>query len=340
MIRLAQAIRAWRNAACAREWLVWLCVLAICGASTACVWLDHRTSTALEHELVEASKHGLALARFLATGSSSVELRFFDGRTEILPISCCPPAPGRNIARNRIVMLDMTNAPHLNPLADPDFLGTLQKYGGNVVAIDTRGKVVARSELWIRPCLVSLSPDGTLFAFVGVPSGHPAEDEGIYIAKFKGMNARRLMSLTSSTLPDDEDKTMRTTLDWSPDGQRLLFSCNRAVLLVDVQTGQSRKLMEGGLAQWSPLGEWISYVTPKSEPVVRNLKSGETRFIDKGHQTLSPMEWSPDGRYLRSARVRAHTSCMGAFGSIGSRMARSSRSRTMAWPGRLHIGCS
>jgi Tol biopolymer transport system component len=105
------------------------------------------------------------------------------------------------------------------------------------------------------------------------------------------------MAVTYPVLVDGRQPP-QISVDWSPDGESVLFSYEGAVLLVDAQTGQTRKIADGGAALWSPTGEWISYVTSQSEPALLNVATGASKIINPGKPTGSVLEWSPDGKYL------------------------------------------
>src|SRR5260370_19443764 len=152
-----------------------LLLVALLFNLTCCAqpWLDHPTSASLERELAERSKHGLALARF-SISEPNLELRFFDGRKEVLHFGCCPPTEGRTISRNRIVMMDMTNSPALEPFRGPPaaVLTALQLHGGEVVVMDPQGTILARSDVCFQPSVVALLPHEEHFELVGLPRGH------------------------------------------------------------------------------------------------------------------------------------------------------------------------
>jgi Tol biopolymer transport system component len=88
------------------------------------------------------------------------------------------------------------------------------------------------------------------------------------------------------------------TVDWSPDGKNLLCNHEGAVFLVDSRTGKSRKIADGSAPLWSPSDDWISYITSDWEAALLNVASGKSRRIDPGKKTATPIEWSPDGKYL------------------------------------------
>src|SRR5580704_15661092 len=89
-----------------------------------------------------------------------------------------------------------------------------------------------------------------------------------------------------------------TALDWSPDGQSLLFSTSGGIEILDVETGGSQKVADGNYGRWSPSGDWISYVTPQRHATILNLRTHETKMIDPRSEMAWQVEWSPDGKLL------------------------------------------
>jgi hypothetical protein len=269
---------------------------AICASQCACTWLDHRSDESLRAEL--GSKAGLALAR-IQSGDAGLDVRYFDGQTALVTLACCPRTEGQTIARNRIVLVDLTSAPVLDNtkfLRDPRGWGAdLLAQGGPVVVMDERGGVLERSELSVNASLISLSPDEKTVAFLGVRRGEPEAGLGIFLMGFRGEAVRRLMPVAA---PVPDDARWRASLDWSPDGKDLLYSAAEGVLLVNAQTGESRKIAEGGFAQWAPSGDWITYTTLSHEGVLLSTATGERKTIDPGYEVIAPIEWSPDGKDL------------------------------------------
>jgi dipeptidyl aminopeptidase/acylaminoacyl peptidase len=267
-------------------------------ALTSCTWLDHSTNATLQRELIEQSGQGLALAQYQTQPALQIDLLLFNGSSKRLKVSCCSRPESPTISRNRLVVVDMTSSPAPNPLRDSasDLLQELRVYGGQVVVMDTRNTVLARSEIRIWSAEVSLSPDERRFAFVGVLQGGQQGDPGLYVAGFGKGEVRRLMSVAPPRLHDGFRR--QTTVDWSPDGKSLVFNDEGAVLLVDQQTGRWRKIADGSAPLWSPSGDWISYITPDREAALLNVSSGESKRINPGKKTSTPLEWSPDSKYL------------------------------------------
>jgi hypothetical protein len=272
-----------------------LLLTALCTV-TSCTWLDHPTNATLQRELAERSREGLALASFARSGSD-LHIRFFNGEIQTLHPLCCLASETRTISRNRIVMVDMASVQIIDPIRDPSgFVAMLPQYGGPVVEIDLRGRILARSVVRFSPSIISLSPDGEHFALMGSPLEHPDWPGGANVAAFHTEQPRNLMRVT---VADRYERSERApALDWSPRGDTILFSHQGIVSLLDVQTGHARKIADGAAAKWSPSGDWISYLTLRSEAALLNVTTGEFRQIDTGKEVGFPIEWSPDGKYL------------------------------------------
>ncbi len=273
-------------------------VFSILCALTSCAWLEHPVSHNLRQALAKESEQGLALATF-TPAQPALEVDYFNGQRQTVSMKCCPPIYTRTICRNRIVMVDMTAAPTLDPVRDPKaFLPNLSAYGGPVVAIDPRSGLVARSIVDFSPATVSLAPDLEHFVLMGTPLGHPNWPQGINIGSFHGREPRSLMRVQAAQHYERPD--MAPTLDWSPDGKTILFSYLGAISLVDLATGKSRKIADGTGASWSPSADWIAYISLKSpsQVVLLNLATGDSKVVDTGKQAAFPIEWSPEGKYL------------------------------------------
>jgi hypothetical protein len=270
---------------------IWICAL------TSCTFLDHPTSSNLQKDLVERSKHGLALARRLVPGPQ-IEVRFFDGRKELIHPNCCPNTEYIDISRNHVVTVDMASTPLREPWRDPaGFVRSLPAYGGSVVAMDMRGRIVARSaaEFWLAD--VSLSPAEDEFALISTPRGplNPA-NPGLYIVRFDNSQPRKIASMApvSTQVP----YSTWSMVDWSPAGDSIVLSHQDVISVFDLRTGRSHKVADGRAALWSTSSEWISYITLEWEHALLNVATGKSEPIDPGKKGGTPLEWSPDGKYL------------------------------------------
>lgn len=276
---------------------IWSALLPLLCALGSCA--EPPTNASLQRELLVKSKEGLVLATFAAPSETALEIDDSAGRRQTLPIDCCPLTNGRTISRNRIVIVDMTSAPRLDALRDPvGFVAGLPAYGGPVVALDTKGVVVASSIARFPPVIVSLSPDLEHFALMAAPLGHANWPAGVTVGAFHEREPRSLMPVQVAQHYERDDLT--PMLDWSPDGKTILFSHQGSVMLVNAATGESKKIADGGGATWSPSGDWIAYISLQSESEVRllNVTTGASAAFETGKDSAFPIEWSPDGKYL------------------------------------------
>lgn len=114
-----------------------------------------------------------------------------------------------------------------------------------------------------------------------------------------GKNQKRLLNVP--VLPDAK---------WSPDGKSILFTSSfegdarrRAVYILDVATGQTRRLTElgfNGSASWSPDGKKIAFsagARPRDICVVNADGANLKQLTNLGMITTNPV-WSPDGRTI------------------------------------------
>ena len=118
----------------------------------------------------------------------------------------------------------------------------------------------------------SWSPDGTRIAFAA-PDG---EKVALFTIAADGTDRRRVAD-TKGWDPDygEEDDPRRTwieTVEWSPDGTRILYSCGQTVCVV---TPGERPVTPaegpGVIAAWSPDGARIAILDPDRGPLVRTM---------------------------------------------------------------------
>jgi hypothetical protein len=101
---------------------------------------------------------------------------------------------------------------------------------------------------------------------------------------------------------------------WSPDGKQLVYFVGEkdyhlpgAIRILDTATRESRELLhdyskcrDGFCATpyptWSPDGDWIAYFQEKMYWAVHPSGEGRKKLFRRRH-ALSPLQWSPDGRY-------------------------------------------
>lgn len=254
---------------------LWWLPPALFAMSCGCTWLDHIPNSSV---LQDVSSHG-----YVAVVLYPNELKVFDGSRHAVRLECCGIVGGWTITHNRIAMVDLTSEPTLmDRLKNPAL-----KPGGPVVLMNEKGEIVNRSEVKVVGDHLAISPDDSSFAIT-----YSGSD--VLVAGFKGTTVRHLIPYR---IPRAE-ATGLASVDWSPDGTSLLVSGDGGIEIVDVRTGTSRKITDGGQARWSPSGDFISYVGPGHQATILNLKTNDRSLIDPRHGVAGPVEWSPDGRFL------------------------------------------
>jgi hypothetical protein len=263
--------------------------ISLCFVLCGCAWLDHSSDSGLERDL--AAQH-MAIARvsYESDGSLGLEIRTPDGRRKAVGLSCCARAGVESFARKRIVLVDLGEAQE--PF-DPKATGDASS--GPVVLMNEEGKQIERSAIRVHASLLSLSPDEKSFAFLGSTETAPTGGAGLYMAGFHDREPQKLASIDPLIALNHQ---VHPSLDWSSDGRDLLFTDTDGIHLVNLETGKSEKIADGGMARLGPSGQWISYVALHGEAMLLNLQTRETKAIDPGHMVNRPMEWSPDGKYL------------------------------------------
>jgi Tol biopolymer transport system component len=89
------------------------------------------------------------------------------------------------------------------------------------------------------------SPDGTKMAFLGHPrfEGDTFAGTGIWVTDADGNDPRLLVMA-----PHEREEM--TWLSWSPDGTRIAYTDLSAIFVIDVETGQIAKVLDGVSPEW------------------------------------------------------------------------------------------
>ena len=169
---------------------------------------DHRINQDLAKELAERSKSGLALARF-SKETKVLEVHFFDGRTENLPLEV--DGELKESTQGGIAILDLDPSIRLN-MTEAALRGDSQAYleefaklGANIVLLSSTGNVVRRSAISVDASVVAVSKDGQRLAFVGVPKGVPETEFGVYLGDFTDLSTTRIFAFGSDDPRKQQD---------------------------------------------------------------------------------------------------------------------------------------
>lgn len=188
-----------------------------------------------------------------------------------------------------------------NEMWSPDGARFAYVERAEILVREVDGSAVARVATGFLP---SWSPDGSRLAFVRVL----AQGVGFFVVGADGRGERRVASgHTYGGAVTDAPR-------WSPDGRRLAVQSGEVggrafVTVVDVETGDARRLTPGVHPRWSPDGSLIAFAAQdqRNVPVSVVAPDGSgLRALATGPAGPSAFDdfpaWSPNGRRLAFLR--------------------------------------
>ncbi len=102
--------------------------------------------------------------------------------------------------------------------------------------------------------------------------------------------------------------------DWSPDGRFVTYQKRGSVYVFDVMSGSSKRLGEGSYPTWSQSGDRISFRAPDGRAALMTPEGKTVDWPVGRYHTLSPIRWSPDGKYVVFSVDRPlHVPLIGAY---------------------------
>ena len=224
---------------------------------------------------------------------------------------------------------------------------------GRRLAFDARSSLDVRSSIWVvdargaHPARVvsnaaspTWSPDGRRIAFtrLGTPENPNWPRWAIWVVNADGSGVRQLLSLARLGR-DLEVSSGPNSLDWSPDGRRIVLSAHGGwlawIYVVNLDGTHPRRLSALGWAwdddpEWSPDGRKIVYFgTPGTRIGPKTSEILVTDPVGRSHKRLtrnwvadeSPT-WSPDGSKIAFVRGWSDVYVMNADGTGVTRLAR------------------
>jgi len=86
--------------------------------------------------------------------------------------------------------------------------------------------------------------------------------------------------------------------DWSPDGSSLVYEKEGRILLFDLSTNSSRILATGRYPSWEPHAKSVTFVSSDGQASLVTTGGVPVNWPLSERRPVSPMRWSPDGRYV------------------------------------------
>jgi hypothetical protein len=101
-----------------------------------------------------------------------------------------------------------------------------------------------------------------------------------------------------------QDAGKSSSIGWSAEGQKLVYSRHGKVIVFDLTTGARQEIADGFNPAWSPDGRWISFTSEDKRLMLVDPSGLNPVALLGGRKITGAIKWSPD-------------SCCLAFSDVG-----------------------
>jgi hypothetical protein len=95
-------------------------------------------------------------------------------------------------------------------------------------------------------------------------------------------------------MPQQKEGDASDSLGWSPDSHRIVFSRQRKIIVLNIETGARNAIAEGMEPAWSPDGHWVSFTSTRGSAMLIDPSNRRTMTLYGGREITGPIAWSPD----------------------------------------------
>lgn len=88
------------------------------------------------------------------------------------------------------------------------------------------------------------------------------------------------------------------SISWEPDGNSFVFDRAGKVFIYDLSSHRASAIADGSDPTWFPDGKHIAFRTGEGKAVAIDRATLEVRKMLGGRKVLSPIQWSPDSKYV------------------------------------------
>ena len=136
---------------------------------------------------------------------------------------------------------------------------------------------------------LSLSPDHSRVVLEARNYFPGAENTGLQCV-ILGTGKR----LVIDSQPHEREADSSNSVGWSPDSNRIVFSRNGRVVLLNIESGERLAIVDGSNPAWSPDGRWISFTSADSRALLFDLSTRRQIVLFGGRKITGTIAWSPD----------------------------------------------